>query len=673
MRKLTSAGAALFLSFVAAGAFSPDQTNRGQALYREKCSLCHGTELEGGQEAPALRGEPFWAEWDRKTARSLYSRIISTMPPDTPGSLAEKDVIDLVAFVTSRNGLPPDSQTIGKPDDLNGIILDRPKSADLIVLHGKVYTADGSANFQEALAISGDKILKVGRNDEIATLGGPQTRVIDAQGGAVVPGFNDTHVHILTGGLALDNVQLEGARTLADVQARTKAFAQSHPERAWIQGGGWGYSAFPGNLPTREQLDAVVSDRPAVMRCFDGHSLWVNSKALALAGITRNTPDPPNGFIIRDPGTGEPTGLLKETPAMALIEKVVPKPTREDTRHALRAASQEALRYGVTSVTEAAGTPEDLDAFDDARKSGDLRLRVYYSLLVTPGFSEKDADRFDGVRRAHPENGFLKTGILKLFMDGVIETNTAYLLANYANVPTPGKPNYGGAEFERILEMMDKRGWQFMIHALGDGAVRMTLDGYEHLAKVNPLPARGRRNRIEHIETIDPADIPRFGKLGVIAAMHPIGGFFIPNPNGPRSLPPTAAGVWAANLGPERAARGGMWKGIMDSGGRVIFGSDWFVASLDAMGRIYNVTHRAPRPGGSDQRLSLPQAIDDYTRESAYATFDEKTKGTLAPGMLADVVVLATDVFSHAPASKEDLAVKVTILDGKVAYESAKR
>lgn len=544
------------------------------------------------------------------------------------------------------------------------------ETADLLILNGKVYTADGSGTFQEAVAIRGNRILRVGRTQDMTALRGAKTQVIDAQGAAVLPGFNDTHVHLLSGGLALDNVRLQGIRTLDEVQARIKAFAQAHPERSWIQGSGWNYGAFPGDMPTRAELDAAVPDRPAVMRCYDGHSVWVNSKALALARITKSTPDPPNGFIVRDPKTGEPSGLLKETPATSLIYNIVPKTTREDNRRALRAASEEALRYGVTSITEAAGSPEEMDVFADAQQSGDLPLRVYYSLLVTPGFTEKDADRFDKAWKLHPETPFLKTGILKMFQDGVIETNTAFLLANYTNIPSPGKPNYTVADFHRILQMMDKRGWQFMIHSLGDGAVRMTLDGFEYIAKVDPMPARGRRNRVEHIETIDAADIPRFGKLGVIASMQPIGGFFVVNPNRSRALPATAQGVWATNLGPERAARGGMWKSISAAGGRVIFGSDWFVASMDAMGRIYNITHRAPRPQGTDQRLPLTTVIDDYTRESAYATFDEKQKGTLAPGMLADVVVLASDVFSHEPTRREDLAVKTTILDGKIVYQA---
>jgi hypothetical protein len=541
-------------------------------------------------------------------------------------------------------------------------------SADLLIVHGKVYTADGGP-FREAVAIRGHKILRVGSTNEILKLRGPNTKVIDAEGGAVLPGFNDTHTHLLQGGLALNNVKFGGARTLKEIQDRIRSFAAAHPDQTWIQGMGWRYGAFPGGLPTREELDAAVPDRPAFLTCFDGHSVWVNSKALALAGIGKNTPDPLNGVIVRDPKTGEPTGLLKETPAVELVERVVPKPTRQEQLTALRAASAEALHFGVTSITDAKGSPEELEAYDEAQHTGNLPLRVNYALLVTPGFTERDADRFDQVWRSHPDNAMLKTGVIKMFMDGVIETNTAYMLSNYDNIPSRGKPNYTVEDFNRIIQMMDRRGWQIMIHALGDGAVRMTLDGYQRLAQVNPMPARGRRDRVEHIETIDPADVPRFGKLGVIAAMHPGGGFFPPNRANAR--PAFLLGVWGRNLGPERAARGGMWKSISEAGGRVIFGSDWPVASLDAMGRIYSITHRGPMPGGADQRLPLTAAIDDYTRESAYATFEENVKGKLAPGMLADVVVLATDVFSHEPATAADIAVKFTIFDGRVVYRAA--
>src|SRR5205823_3708055 len=209
-------------------------------------------------------------------------------------------------------------------------------------------------------------------------------------------------------------------------------------------------------------------------------SVWVNSKALAAAGITRNTPDPPNGTIVRDAATGEPTGLLKESPATALINKVVPKPTRAEQRQALKAAINEALRVGVTSVTDAAGSPEDLEVYDDLRQANELLARVHYSLLVTPGFTEQDAERFDAIWKAHPDTPFLKTGLIKMFMDGVIETNTAFMLAGYTNDPSStGKPNYSAEEFNRIVQTLDRRGWQIMVHGLGDGAVRRVLDGFE--------------------------------------------------------------------------------------------------------------------------------------------------------------------------------------------------
>jgi predicted amidohydrolase YtcJ len=540
-------------------------------------------------------------------------------------------------------------------------------AADLIVTNGVVYPADGGG-FAQAVAVRGNHISAVGTSEDVAVLRGANTQVVDAHGGAVVPGFNDVHAHMLSGGLDLETVNLQGAQSLQEIQARVRSYAEAHRDLPRIRGRGWGYGPFPNGTPTREQLDAAVPDRPAIMRCFDGHSIWANSKALAAAGITATTVDPPNGTIVRD-GRGEPTGLLKESPAMALVNAVVPKPTRADQQHALKSALESALKFGVTSLTDAAGSPEDFEVYDDLRRSGELPARVYCSLLITPGFTDTDADRFDRVWRSHPDTPMLKTGIVKMFMDGVIETNTAFMLAPYANdSSTRGKPNYSQGEFNRIVQMMDRRGWQIMVHGLGDGAVRMVLDGFEHAAAVNPVPSRGRRHRVEHIETIDPADVPRFGILGVIASMHPGGGFTPANPPASTGTPGFMTGAWGRNIGPERAARGGMWKSIADGGGRVVFGSDWPVASLDAMARITSIVNRPPRPGGTDQRLSMTAALDDYTSGSAFASFDETQKGTLRAGMLADIVVLGSDVFAHPPTMRSDIAVKFTILDGKIAF-----
>ena len=542
--------------------------------------------------------------------------------------------------------------------------------ADLLILNGKVYRGAGSTSFSGAVAVRGNAIAAVGSSAELNGLRGAKTVVLDAAGRAVVPGFNDVHTHLLNGGLEMENVNLQGAGTLTEVQNRIQTFAREHADRSWIRGRGWGYGAFPGDRPTKQQLDAVVPDRPAVMRCFDGHSIWVNSKALAAAGITRNTPDPARGVIVRDPATGEPTGLLKETPAMDLVNRVIPQPTPAEQRRAIERASEEALRFGVTSITEAAGNTADFEVYDQVRREGALKLRVYYSMLVNPGMTDTDADALDAVRKKHPDGDWLKTGLIKMFMDGVIETNTAFMLDPYVNVPTTGTPNYTPQEFSRMVRLLDRRGWQIMVHGLGDGAVREVLDGFADVAKVNPVPTRGRRHRVEHIETINPADIPRFGALGVIASMHPGGGFTPPPAATPRpgGRGGGIGGVWAANIGPERAARGGMWKSIRDAGGHVVFGSDWPVASLDAFSRITSIANRTPRPGGTDQRLSFPQAIDGYTSEAAYASFDETRKGTLEPGKLADIVVLGSDVFAEPPTTREAAAVYATIVDGKIAY-----
>lgn len=550
------------------------------------------------------------------------------------------------------------------------VFLEAQRPADLIVVNGRVYTAERGAAMAEAVAVTGNRISKVGTTSEITALRGATTVVIDAGGHAVMPGFNDVHTHLMNGGMDMDNVNLSGAGTLTDVQQRIRTFAEANRDRSWIRGRGWGYGAFPNNMPTRQLLDAAIPDRPAVMRCFDGHSIWVNSRALQLAGITKDTPSPARGEIVKDPVTGEPTGLLKETPAMELVNRVVPKPTRAEQRRGVERATQEALRFGVTSITEAAGTPEAFDVYDEMRRDGSLKLRVYHSMLVNPGLTEADADRLDALWKSHPDTDFLKTGLIKMFMDGVIETNTAYMLAPYVNQPTTGVPNYTPEEFRRMVRLLDRRGWQLMVHGLGDGAVRGVLDGFEDAARVNPAPARGRRHRIEHIETIDLADVPRFGALGVIASMHP-GGGFTPPPSAmpPGSRPPVGpGGIWASNIGPERAARGYLWKSISDAGGVVAFGSDWPVASLDAFSRITSIMNRAPRPGGTDQRLPLAQAVDDYTSRAAYAAFDEKTKGTLAPGMLADIVVMSSDVFAKAPTTRDEATVATTIVDGKVAY-----
>lgn len=553
--------------------------------------------------------------------------------------------------------------------------------ADLVVVNGRLYPAGGSAAMHEALAVRGDRIVAIGSNDEIAGLRGPATRVVDAAGRAVVPGFNDTHLHLFEGGAAAERADLGDAGTVEEVQERLRAFAAADPSRPWVLGEGWRYNTFPGGLPTRAQLDAAVPDRPAFLRCFDYHTAWVNSKALALAGITRDTPDPVNGRIVRDPRTGEPTGVLQES-AQGLVSKLLPVPTPDERLGLLDAVTARLHAAGVTSVQNALGTADEFAAWDRARREGRLALRVYsavspaglFSADPPPPITAAMVDDWDALRTRYPDDASFRLGMVKLFVDGVIETHTARLLAPYANLASDGPSNYTAEELTRVVTLLDRRGWQVMMHAVGDGAVRMALDAVAAAAAANPAPARGRRHRIDHIETLDPADEPRFGRLGVVASMHP-GGIYRapavrPTAAPPRTAPPTS--VWGRNLGPERAARGGAWKRIRDAGGRVVQGSDWPVASYDPSGRIFQVAAAPPRGDRPDGRLSVQAAIDAYTSDAAYLEFEDGRKGTLAPGQLADFVVLATDVFAAAPTAPADLAAATTVFGGQVVYESVR-
>jgi predicted amidohydrolase YtcJ len=535
--------------------------------------------------------------------------------------------------------------------------------ADLIVFNARVFTAEPGAGFAEAVAIRGNRITGVGGNAEMKALAGPASELLDARGGTVMPGFNDSHVHFLGGSLALDKVNLLEATTLEQIQEKIRAFAASQPEKEWVLGRGWYYAPFPGGLPTREQLDALVRDRPAYMTCYDGHTGWANSKALERAGITRDTPNPVNGIIVKDPKSGEPTGVLKEA-AQRLMTKVLPQPSPADKLRALRQGFREAHRFGVTSVQNASGNAEELQLWQELRRAGELALRSYSALSISPGFSEADADRFEDVRRQYPEDPLLRVGAVKLVADGVIEAHTAFMLAPYTNQDTRGVPNYTPQELNRIVALMDRRGWQIFIHAIGDAGIRMALDAFHKAAAENPAPARGRRHRIEHIESTDAADIPRFGKLGVIAAMQPFHG----NPS------PNQIDVWAGNIGPDRAARAWVWKSIQDGGGRLSFGSDWPVVSIDPRLGVQMAVNRTTPEGGPpggwlpEQRLPLADVLGAYTAGAAYAEFAEDRKGALAPGKLADLVVLSADVFALPREKLLDAVVEATVFDGKVVY-----
>ncbi len=533
-----------------------------------------------------------------------------------------------------------------------------PNVADIIIVNAKVYSSKD--NLYEAIAIKANKILEVGTRARIEKLAGDHTRRIDAGEASVTPGFIDAHVHMFSGSESLQQVDLLDAVSLEDIGNRIRSFEIANPKKKVIVGRGWLYGFFPDGLPTREQLDAVISDRPAVMKCYDGHSMWLNSKALAEAGITRNTKDPENGIVVRD-AKGEPTGVLKES-AMSLADGVMPKLSSAEKKDAMLAGIREAHRLGVTSVQEAGIGLTELEVLDALQKSGELKVRYYIGLEGHPRMTEEEVNQLDGLR-ARFKN--LSIGAVKMYADGVIEAHTAALLQPYANRPIRGLPESTQEDMNRVIAALDRHGYQIMVHAIGDGGIRMTLDAIELATKTNPAPSKGRRHRLEHIESVSLEDIPRFGQLGIIASMQP----FHANPNG------NIFNVWAVNLGPERASRAWSWKSIQDAGGRLAFGTDWPVVGLDPIPGLHTAVTRQTlegEPKGGfipEQCLTLHEALRAYTSGAAFAEFAEQEKGSLEAGKLADIVVWDRDIFAVPVNQVKNAKVMKTIYDGQVVFE----
>jgi hypothetical protein len=544
--------------------------------------------------------------------------------------------------------------------------------ADTVLIHARVYTVNAKQPWAEAIAIRRDKIVAVGSSKEIEPYRGRATKVIDAGNRLVLPGFTDCHIHFLDGSLSLQRVHLDDAKDIPEIQRRVKAFADAHPNQPWVRGRGWTYpSVGPTNLPDKKYLDEIIPDRPVYLEAFDGHTWWANSKALQLAGITRETPNPPGGEIVRDPKTGEATGAIKEDAADAVMMRAIPPPSREETLAAYRAGFREANRAGLVRVHGAGGvgvTISDLksvDALEELRNSGELTLRMYLAYRVDPPtitpsqFQEIEEAR----RRYHDE--WISAGAVKFFMDGVVESHTAAMLAPYSDDPKlVGGLLWDPDTYKRLVIELDKRNIQIFTHAIGDRAVRLTLDAYENAAKMNGT--HDRRHRIEHIETITADDIPRFGKLGVMASFQPLHAY--PDENTLR--------VWARNAGPERAQRGWAWRSVERSGGVLAFGSDWPIVTLNPWEGVQNALTRQTTEGNPPEgfvpkeRISLEDAIRGYTLGAAIAGHREQAEGSLEPDKLADLIIVSQDLFKIEPSEIGKTQVLLTMVGGRVVYES---
>src|SRR5579863_9445753 len=539
------------------------------------------------------------------------------------------------------------------------------QSADAILTNGKVYTVNAKQPWAHAVAIRSGKIVSVGDDAEIAKLHGPATKVIDAGGKLVLPGFVDCHIHFLEGSISLGQANLEGAKNPADIQRILREYAVKHPGDSWILGAGWNYAMFgEENLPHKKYLDQLFPNRPVFLVGYDGHTSWANSNALQLAGINKDTPNPANGAIVRDPKTGEATGALKES-AGHLVGKLIPKPTRQEKLAALRAGIHWANENGLTRVHSAGGDFQDFALYDELLRRGELTLRMYIAyFLDPPELRPKDIAAIEDARKKYTGD-WLSGGVVKMMIDGVVESHTAAMLDPYTDDPsTKGKLFWDPEKYKAAVAELDKRGLQLFTHAIGDYAVRTALDAYENAENVNHT--QDRRPRIEHIETITAADIPRFGKLGVIASMQPLHAY--PDEDTLR--------VWAGNVGPDRASRAWAWSSIAKSGGYLAFGSDWNVVTLNPweglqMAVTRQTTEGKPEGGWMPQYcVTLEQAVEAYTLGAAYAGRREKTEGSIEPGKLADLVIVSQNIFEIDSHTIAKTKVVKTIVGGKIVYEA---
>jgi predicted amidohydrolase YtcJ len=538
-------------------------------------------------------------------------------------------------------------------------------TADTIIAHGKVYTGNRDQPWADAIAIHDGKIIAVGDEETITKLRADTTKVIDASGHLVLPGFVDCHVHFISGSLGLGRAKLAGAKDYSDIQQRLRDYAAKHPGKDWVLGRGWNYAMFGSeSLPDKKYLDEIFPDRPVLLAGYDGHTYWANSKALALAGITSSTPDPPNGSIVRDPKTHEATGALKEA-AHGLVDRVVPKPSPDENLAALRAGMQWANEHGLTRVHSAGGDFEHLDLYDELRRRGQQTLRFYISYFLNPPeLRTSDLDSIEaGRKKFHDE--WIDTNAAKMMVDGVVESHTAAMLEPYSDdSSTKGKLFWDPAKYSAAVAELDKRGLQLFTHAIGEYGVRTALDAYEH-AKVSNR-TDDRRPRIEHIETIAASDISRFGKLGVIASMQPL-----------HSYPDAdTLDVWARNAGPDRASRAWAWKSISNDGGRLAFGSDWPVVTLNPWEGVQTAVTRQTTEGKPEggfvpqQRLTVEETVRGYTLGAAYAGRREKTEGSIERGKLADIIIVSQNIFEIDPHRLAETKVLTTMVGGRVVYEA---
>jgi predicted amidohydrolase YtcJ len=526
-------------------------------------------------------------------------------------------------------------------------------AADLIIIKAKVWTVDKSRPTAQAVAVLGDRIVAVGSNADVEAWRGPATKVIDAGGKLLLPGFNDSHVHFVSGGLQLEQVQLNDVTSKEEFVSRIGERAKQTPKDEWMLGGDWDETKWtPPQLPTKELIDPVTGDTPVFLSRYDGHMALANSAALRLAGVTAQTAEPAGGMIVRD-ANGNPTGALKDA-AMELVTKVIPPLSHEQRLKAVKRALAHAAALGVTSVQHMNPDYEDIAAYSELLDRGELTARIYAAPLI----AQVDDQVKIGIRRAFG-SPYLRIGALKAYADGSLGSRTAYFFDGF--VDQPDNRGLLSNEMHPVSLMRDRMmkadaaGLQLCTHAIGDQAISIILDLYSELIKAHGED--DRRLRIEHAQHMAAKDFDRFAQLHVIASMQPYHAI--------------DDGRWAqARIGHDRASRTYAFRTFLDHGVRLAFGTDWDVAPLNPMLTLYAAVTRETLDGKNpqgwfpEQKLTVAEAVEAYTMGSAYAEFQDKDKGSITPGKLADMVLLSEDIFSVPPDDISKVKVLRTLVGG---------
>jgi predicted amidohydrolase YtcJ len=530
--------------------------------------------------------------------------------------------------------------------------------ADIIITNAHVFTADAAKPAAQAVAVRGKNIIYVGDDQGVMEWRGTGTHLIHADGQTLMPGFIDSHFHMLLGSLTLDEIHFETCFNYEDTTNAIRTFARDNPSAPWLTGFGLRYNLGPGLTPlTRQHLDAILADRPIAITAYDGHTMWVNTLGLRQAGIFNGAECPPNSYVVLDEH-GEATGELKEH-ASQHITDILPVPDKPTKLRLLRKGFKIASQMGITSVHNMDGDDEQAILYAELAQAGNLTVRVYvpYSIRVDTPLEaiEKEASPM----KTRYQTEFVRGGCVKLFMDGVIETYTGLLVDPYADNPsTCGDGNYSIEHFNRIILEADRLGLQIFVHSVGDGGVRRVLDAYALARQTNGL--QDSRHRVEHIEVIHPDDLPRFKELGVIASMQPL--------HAPASV--DDGDIWQFRVGESRWPLSFAWTDIRRAGARLIFGSDWPVVTQNPLLGVHNTLNRKPwAEGMPHHHQNLSDTLRSYTRDAAYAEFQENVKGQLKVGFLADLVLLSEDIFGIPPEKMNEVHPLITMMGGKITYE----